>query len=305
MKNAGLLILFNVAIVAAYCFLATNLSGKRILGFSLLGIFVGAVLILNDRLTLIRIKGIGEIQAAQSRAIAGAERIEAIQKEVEDQRASIAMVVRDADTAHNDIERINQYVASAETKTKQLEGMVKGANEATSQLSKVTEFNLLLTRANNDDRPAFDQLIAIANSSQPPYSSLALSGLINLATSLDTVLRFAVTEEALEKWQPPFHAKTATLEEYRAAIDSQRPDVASGILDVLWQQERFSKYQKLDLVMRVMATTKSIKVLREACVLADNEAQIQRNILGYGQYLEWWAKNRDHYRSQQPNVPAR
>src|SRR3989339_686702 len=70
------------------------------------------------------------------------------------------------------------------------------------------------------------------------------------------------------------------------------------VLETVWGQERFPKAERLQFLFDVIKNTKSLRVLRKACQLLDQEAKLGINVIGYKAYIEWWEKNKDSFKGK-------
>lgn len=217
-----------------------------------------------------------------------------LRADIQAQHDSIAMVVRDANKARSDIDRIDGYARTAKSKAEEAEVAAKNANASQAELSRLSAFNLILTRANNDDRKAFDELLRIANTPDHPYKEIATSAVVSVVSNSGLFL--SISEGDWIKFS--FDPKTASLEDYRVLMMRSRPDVQASALDALWAQERFSKFEKLNFSAETISQTQSIRVLMDACQKVNSEAKLDKNILAYPLYLQWWAVHQSDYWTQ-------
>ena len=72
----------------------------------------------------------------------------------------------------------------------------------------------------------------------------------------------------------------------------------STVLETVWAQERFSKYDRLQFLYDLVKTTESNRILYKACKLIDTEAKLNYNYLWYKQHIEWWEKSKDLYKNK-------
>jgi hypothetical protein len=63
----------------------------------------------------------------------------------------------------------------------------------------------------------------------------------------------------------------------------------------VWSQDRFPKQKRLDFLYDIIKSDKSLHALDTACMLMNQEAKINKNILGAREYLQWWQANRSKY----------
>ena len=179
MKYLGGLVLLNVIIVVAYFSFGTQVSGKRIALFGGIGLFLGIALMLCDRITGVKVPGVGEITTAVEKATSGAEEVEKIQKEVEKHRDAIALIVRDANAARDDLSKVRSLSNEAKLQSDKLS---KVFSQAFDDLRTTSDLGLLLTKASNDDRPAFDSILKISRNQKHRFCDIANKALIKIIT---------------------------------------------------------------------------------------------------------------------------
>ncbi len=284
-----------ITIVAAgFSLFRTDIDWKRVALFASISLFGSIVFIVGDRITSVKIPGGGAIEAEINRATVGADHIADIEKDVRAQSASIAAVVQDATRAKEEIARLDGLAKAAKEKEDEINESLERASKLVGDLKQLSEFNLLLTRAANDDRLAFDEVIRKSEGADEPFKTMSARWLIS-QTSTDFLLVGGMGTNELLHLSVPFYIDRATIAEYRGAILKNNSDVATTILGALWAQERFSKYDRLTLVVDVIKTTESIRVLTDACRIVSNESKIKLNIVRWKQYPEWWDKVRSDY----------
>lgn len=226
----------------------------------------------------------------RNKASADASEIARIRREVEGQRDTIALVLRDASQAHNDMQRA--AALSREAKAKSQEAAEKAAEitklakEASKQLAQIrttSDFSFLLARAASDDRKSFDKLVAIADNDGAAFHDVALAAVLRIVGDLGSTFSLGIDWKKVG-----FDPKTATFSEFveffRDAPTFDKPGILSG----LWDQERFSKYDKLSFTDGIIRSTESIRVLHAACMAMNREAKVDKNIIAYQVYLDWW-----------------
>ena len=247
-----------------------------------------------------KLPGIGEVTAATTKAIADAEHIDKIRGEVEAQRDTITIIARDANKAREDINRVDNYAKIAKGKSEEAERAATAAVASQQELDRIMSFSLLITRANNDDRTAFDHLLKLANNNDPIFGALSMRAALGIVTSRG--LMVSLSDSDLPRFD--FTPQTATLQEYENFIKtySLRPDVATGALVSMWNQERFSKQEKLNFLIDQINKTPSIRILESSCNLVNSEAKLDKNILVWHLYPQWWNENMNRYAS--PPIPS-
>jgi hypothetical protein len=118
MKYIGVLILINVVVVLAFFAQQPGYDWKRLSSFGAMGIFVGLLMLFGDRITNVKVGGVGEISAVVAQANADAEQIAKIRSQVEAHRDSLDMVIRDTNLARS---KISDLTELSEKAAKELE----------------------------------------------------------------------------------------------------------------------------------------------------------------------------------------
>jgi hypothetical protein len=296
MKYIGGLILINVLIISAYFVLATQVSSKRIAVFAGIGLFLGIAVMLCDRITGVKVSGIGEITTAVQKATADAEEVEKIRKEVEEHKDTIALIMRDANKARKDLDEVAFLSLEAKDKADQIAHVLTDAQTALDDIKTVSDFGLVLTRASNDDRPSFDSLLQIANDKDHRFFSIANQALIKIIT--DPQVTGLLTYNIDWKKEHNIDPSTVSFEEFVEVFKRELSIRQPSVLSAMWNQERFPRSQKLQALYEVIRTTPSLRCLHHACKLMNEEAKLGKNILAYDLFLKWWEENRALYQEK-------
>jgi hypothetical protein len=184
--------------------------------------------------------------------------------------------------------RVDNFDAKIRTNVGALEDTLKKGQSATQEIKSGVDFVLLTVRAANDDRHAFDELLSIEQTGKPPLSDTAYAATVEIATgSLTDLIHYNVDWPAIG-----VKPETASIKEFEGALSSDiLPGQRPAILEAMWGQSRFSKFEKLTFLEHVIRTTSSLRCLVKATRLMDQEANLKKNIRVYSLYLDWY---RDH-----------
>jgi hypothetical protein len=158
---------------------------------------------------------------------------------------------------------------------------------------------LLLTKASNDDRDSFDALRKIADTKGDKFQQIAYQALVQILTDLQNVIEVQYNIDWQKEYN--FDPAKASLDDFVNVYVKAFLFYQPKILQTIWGQERFTKAEKLETLYAVIATTKSLKTLRLACKLMNEEAKLGKNILAYEQYSKWWEENRKNYNTNAQN----
>lgn len=289
MKETGALVLLNVLIVCAYLILSGRTETKASLAVGAFGVLIGALFLFSDRLTGLKLSGIGEITAAAQQ---DAEAIEGIRSDVESHKDAIDLIVRDANAARDDIAKIKELAEEARLKATEMEINAQRAEEVVSELKSTADFASLILKAQNDDREAFFQLLALATQ-DGPFRSNAKAAVGEIVSELVLAIRIDPTTP-WESWG--INPTSASIQEFDSAYHQAPAIFHPAILSAVWAQEELSKRSRLQFLIEAMQTTPSLRTVNRACTILDNEAKLPtKNVLGYANFLQWWESHANEY----------
>ncbi len=160
-----------------------------------------------------------------------------------------------------------------------------------AKLRGLSDFMLLELRAKNDDRKAFESLLAVSRDRSHEYreiASQAVSQIFILVTSLN------VQDPTLGGSQETPPAAYLSLDQFKAAyaeaVSLNRP----RLLSEFWTSKQFTEAQKEAFLIDVIRNDTSLRALAWACRLLDEKAKIYKPFTAYEKYLEWGAQNSLH-----------
>ncbi len=158
------------------------------------------------------------------------------------------------------------------------------------KLRGLSDFMLLELRAKNDDRKAFESLLALSRDRSHEYreiASQAVSQVFILVTSLNVQDPSLGNREAAP-------AAYLSLEQFKAAYGEAVPLNRPRLLSELWASQQFTEAQKTAFLIDVIRNDTSLRALAWACRLLDEKAKIYKPFTAYEKYLEWGAQNSLH-----------
>jgi hypothetical protein len=96
-------------------------------------------------------------------------------------------------------------------------------------------------------------------------------------------------------WKPEVNPKELGAKEFQNIYRNLAPFYRPAVLSALWESERTTKKEKLDFLAAVIRGDDTLRAVERACRLMDQEAKLNKNVLGATEYVEWWERNREHY----------
>ncbi|MHC4475617.1 MAG: hypothetical protein ACYTEL_08220 [Planctomycetota bacterium] len=154
-------------------------------------------------------------------------------------------------------------------------------------------FYSLIAKASNDDRASFDALCKIAKTEDHRFQGNAYRTLreIVFELGLTALVQYRIKWKERHNLDP----SKASLADFNNVFKQVIPAKHPSVLKTIWEQERFPKAEKLEMLYEVITKTKSIRTLHHACKLMNEEAKLDKNILAWEQYANWWKENRSNY----------
>jgi hypothetical protein len=267
MRTIGLVILILSVISTAYLLFRTSAELTRIRLFSLLSIVVGALLFFADHVTSFKIWG---LSAALHRADASVSRIEAIEDEMRQQKQRSDLIVKDLQKSREE------------------------ARAAVADLRAASDFELLLSQASNDDRAAFDKLVAIWSDKHSPRAGIAGQAIQKIVLELDPLGKFRF--ELPYPWKKAgVDPAAAPFEKFVELYQNSPAAVRIGLLSSLLEQKRFPQRDLLQFVANVIRDDSSLNTAAFACRAMEQQARLQKSIVNAADYLAWWDENKARY----------
>jgi len=278
--------------------LITGKRSKPLLKFTCVFIaIIGFLLILKDKLVEVTFKDWLTIKTSAAQATADAKTIADIKQQVENQRATIDLVATEAQKAEDLSTEASNKVAVAEQKIKYLDDAIQKAKDSLKELDAATEFSLIVSKAQNDERAAFWQLVQISASKSSPFAQSA-KGIA------DTILYQVQTETVIEDATVAIHWDLYGINPDKDSLQqlegfySAHPDselIKFCVVKQIFNNRRFAELDRYDFLAKVMESDNSLKVVQLAVNLMTPESNLRLNFMHTDSYLKWWSTNRSHF----------
>lgn len=159
---------------------------------------------------------------------------------------------------------------------------------------------MILIKASNDDRSAFDKLLDIYHASNNPLSKIACNAILKIIDDLIIELDISVVKHKILWNKTNIDPNTSSLQIFELALNSDEVSFfyKPELLENVWRQNRFKEGEKLTFFLNIIKTTTSLRTLYKACTTVENVAKLEKNLVDYTAYIEWWEKNKDLYKSK-------
>ncbi len=254
----------------------------------------GGLLIMQERVTRLSISKLGSIEANAQKAATDAKAISDLRVRVESQSATVDLVAKDAADARRSVGIAEQKSAEAAAKVSELDRSIAELARKVDAAREETDFSLLVARVSRDDRASFDRLLAITDSPNHPRQSAAAGAIRSIVS--DPMLGGIGGE--LEWKALGVDPSSGSIAELVTALSGKLgPMAMPRLIDSIWALDRFSKYERLGFLVDLIRESPSIGAMHRACMLINTEAHLEKNVVGYREYLAWWDKNSMRYKA--------
>ena len=118
MKLIGILLILNSIALTAWWITSQNNHKPTVMTLCLIAVFAGLVLIFQDRITELTVKGVGTIKAATEQIQTDAKTVADLKERVENQSATVNLVAKEASKAKEISEEVAEKNRQAAEKAK-------------------------------------------------------------------------------------------------------------------------------------------------------------------------------------------
>jgi hypothetical protein len=168
-------------------------------------------------------------------------------------------------------------------KIHEAEKAIKKLQDTSTQTLDKLGFYLLMVRAVNDDRIAYDCLAEISNNLST-FKEHAGSTVVRINLELSTRVR----EHLAVPWSKyDMDPEQADIQEFETKYNKIFGFYKPHYLAKLWSQERFSKKEKLQFLYNIIKVERSLFGLHTACDLMEREAGLHTDMSHSKEYLSW------------------
>lgn len=286
----GVLFIMNSLVVASWWLTQQKPGMAACISLCLIGVFVGIVLIFNERAVEITIKNVGTIKAVAEQAKVDAQTIADIRQRIEGQSATVDAVAKTAFDAKRISEEVEKKSQEADRRLKEIDDAVKQGNAAVAELQAYTTFNNAVLAAQNDDRKSFDQLKTWAQNKNYPFANAAQQAWITILDSHASL----ISEGGFHvPWNEGVDPSKLSLEALIVNYKGAPANIRLGLVEYIWNRNDIAKRGRMQFLIDVMKTDSSLKVVEYAARYFMYESKDKLKPLAIEQHIDWWEKNKD------------
>lgn len=296
MKILGIVLILGSILFTTYWVICKNNNKYWLVFICLITVFIGLVLIFNERITELTVKGVGTIKAAAIKAETDAEAISEIKESVENQRAIIELVAKEASEAKSISEEAASKNELAEEKLKIISNSIKEAKSTINELNLLSEYTMTVLKAQSDDRNAFDKLKEISQDANNPFSSNAEQAWIAILESHSK--SFFVTNKKYP-WNENFDPSELTLIELLQMYNKTPNYLKTNLIEYIWKREDIPKVERLEFLIGVIKNDSSLTAVEYSGRYFQTESGQKVKPLAVEIFVNWWENNRDSFKEKE------
>lgn len=291
LKLVGALLIINALVITTWWVIGEHPHKGWAFSLCLVALFVGAFLVLQERVTELTIKGIGTIKSAAEQASTDANAISDLKARVEAQSATVDLIAKDAADAKQLVDDLSEKNSKAEEKLSQIDKSISDGNLAVKELQLYTQFNTTVLAAQNDDRRAYDQLWTWSEDSSFSFQRAAAQA---VQTIMDQHNPAMVRGGFNVSWNEGVDPQKLSLPELWKAFRSAPPHIRLGILEFVWEKRTdISKRDRLQFLADVLSNDESLQIIEYAGRYFAQGTGDKLKPIAIGPHLKWWEENKD------------
>lgn len=292
MKWIGILLILS-SIVWTTWWITTHDNYKvALFSLCLIAIFVGLVLIFQDRVTELTVKGVGTIKAVTQQVQSDAKAVAELKERVENQSATVDLIAKEASKAKEISEEVADKNKLAEEKLDTLNKTIAKANDALADIDAETEFIKIVIAAQNDDRKAFDKLKEWSEEKNHRFLSRAAQAWNTIFENHNkpySISGFKVPWS--ENFDPSKLSLPELAQQYRGAPAQLKP----ALLEYIWKRDDIPKIDRLDFMMEVMNDDSSLTAVEYAGRHFTSGTNQKIKPMAVEYLSDWWENHRKEF----------
>lgn len=288
----GIVLLICAPLFTAWWVLGNRPFKKYAASICFIEVLIGAFFILNERIVEFTIPAIGTIKTAAKRASSDADAISSLKTRVEAQSATIDLIAKDAFDAKQIGKDLSDRNSKAEQKLLQLDKSITIADLTIKKLELYIKFNTTVLSAQNDNRPAYDQLVGWAEDKSHPFNKSSLQA---MRTILDQHNPAMVKTGFHVQWDKNIDPHKLSLPElWQVFKNTSQPIVRIGIIEFVCEKRHdVSKRERLLFLINVINNDEDLQVIEYAGRYFAQESGDNLKPLAIWGHQKWWEDNKD------------
>jgi len=185
---------------------------------------------------------------------------------------------------------LDQHISNIKDKLEYKKDVEYKAKIAT--LDNSSEFYQLSVALSSDSRSALDRVMVIANDPSDSRQQMAYNLLADFPKEAEHMNLLVYPIDWKKAGLDP---SKISLDDFRKSYSSTIPIYQTTIMEAAWRSMQIPKRDRILFLLDIINSTSSIRCLRSACLLLNEEAKIDKNFLAWQLYGTWWSVNNNKY----------
>ena len=295
MQLIGILLILSSLAVSFWWITNRGTNKGTVVTLCTLAVFSGLVMIFQERITELTVKGVGTIKTAVQQATSDAEAVAKLKERVENQSAMVELVANEASKAKAISEDVADKNKRAEEKLEILDKAVTSANATLDKLEAATEFTLKVMAAQNDDRKAFDTLLELANDKEYPFADRAQQAWYTIFEEHGKPLYLSGFKIP---WAEGLDPSKLTLSDLSRTYQRAPAQLKPALLEYIWNRNNIPEIDRLDFMMQVMKTDPSLTAVEYAGRYFTSGTNQKIKPLAVERLSSWWEQHRQEFQDK-------
>ena len=191
--------------------------------------------------------------------------------------------------ARSAMKKTQDLYQQAKSRVDEIETMVKKTRSTIDYLKSFNEFSLTLTKANNDDREAFNKLKSWTK--DHIFSDLANSAIIKIRASYARV--FFIPGYLSISWKEEVNPSKLTFQVLLEEYKSIPPRYHADLVNYIWKRKDIPIKDRMQFLVDVLKKGKSLTAVYYAGKLFAKETKNEWSPFVIKPLIEWWWENKD------------
>jgi hypothetical protein len=291
MKFIGILLIINSIAASAWWITTHGTYKVAVISLCSLAVLAGIAFLVCDRLTEFSLEGVGTIRAAAKQATTDANEVAKLKTRVERQSATVDLVAKEAADAKQLVDDLSEKNSKAEEKLSQLDISINEGKIAVKELQLYTQFNTTVLAAQNNNRPAYDQLLTWAKDSLFPFQNASAQA---VQTIMDQHASSMYSTGFSIPWTEGVDPQKLSLSELRKNYTSAPPHIRLGLIEFVWSKRTdIPKADRLQFLVDVLRNDENLQVVEYAGRYFAAGTGDKFKPIAIEQHLKWWKENKD------------
>jgi len=260
----------------------------------ILALFAGTLMLLQDRVVEVSLKGVGTIKAAAEKATTDAAAIADVKKRVEAQSVTVDLVAKSASEAKSLIVELEKKSEKTKQELARLDKTMDEANSTLETMEKTAELATTILSAQNNDWGAFSQLRIWAEDKSNPLRQIAGSAYVKVRLSYTE--RITTPGYLTIIWDDDLDPSALSLTELEKTYATLNPLYHPHLVNIVWKREDIPKKSRMEFLIRILQNGKSLcaKHFAGKCFVSGaGDKELKWQPFQIEPLIKWWKDNAD------------